>query len=114
MIDNKSKDESNTAGSSSASHVFDTVKENFVRAVDEMAKVQPQYAQAFSNLQLDYIQTAKNSINNKQNKTKHNNKQRDKEKEKKKKHKHRKKGKNKKKEHAKQKRNRRRQERERR
>jgi hypothetical protein len=30
MIDNKSKDESNTAGSSSASHVFDTVKENFV------------------------------------------------------------------------------------
>jgi galactokinase/mevalonate kinase-like predicted kinase len=64
MIDNKSKDESNTAGSSSASHVFDTVKENFVRAVDEMAKVQPQYAQAFSNLQLDYIQTAKNVIQN--------------------------------------------------
>jgi hypothetical protein len=62
MVDNKSKDESNTAGSGSASHVFDTVKENFVRAVDEMAKVQPQYSQAFSNLQLDYIQTAKNVI----------------------------------------------------
>jgi galactokinase/mevalonate kinase-like predicted kinase len=61
MIDNKSKDESNTAGSN---NVFDTVKENFVRAVDEMAKVQPQYAQAFSNLQLDYIQTAKNVIQN--------------------------------------------------
>jgi hypothetical protein len=29
-----------------------------------MAKVQPQYAQAFSNLQLDYIQTAKNVIQN--------------------------------------------------
>jgi hypothetical protein len=64
MVDNKSKDESNTAGSGSASHVFDTVKENFVRAVDEMAKVQPQYAQAFSNLQLDYIQTTKNVIQN--------------------------------------------------
>src|SRR5687768_9068038 len=29
-----------------------------------MAKVQPQYAQAFSNLQLDYIQAAKNMIQN--------------------------------------------------
>ena len=67
MIDNKSKDESNTArsnSSSGATHVFDTVKENFVRAVDEMAKVQPQYSQAFSNLQLDFIQTTKNIIQN--------------------------------------------------
>ncbi len=65
MVDNKLKDESNTAGSSSnTTHVFDTVKENFVRAVDEMAKVQPQYSQAFSNLQLDYVQAAKNMIQN--------------------------------------------------
>ena len=67
MVDNKSKDESNTArsnSSSGATHVFDTVKENFVRALDEMAKVQPQYSQAFSNLQLDYVQTAKNVIQN--------------------------------------------------
>jgi hypothetical protein len=67
MVDNKSKDESNTArsnSSSGATHVFDTVKENFVRAVDEIAKVQPQYSQAFSNLQLDYVQTAKNVIEN--------------------------------------------------
>jgi hypothetical protein len=65
MVDNKLKDESNTAGSSSsATHVFDTVKENFVRAVDQMANVQPQYSQAFSNLQLDYVQTAKNVIQN--------------------------------------------------
>src|SRR5918996_537456 len=40
------------------------VVENFVRAVDQMASVQPQYSQAFSNLQLDYIQTAKNVIQN--------------------------------------------------
>jgi hypothetical protein len=64
LIDNKSKDESSAIGSSNATHVFDTVKENFVRAVDEMAKVQPQYSQAFSNLQLDFIQTTKNIIQN--------------------------------------------------
>ena len=64
MVDNKSKDESNTVRSNDATHVFDTVKENFVRAVDEMAKVQPQYSQAFSNLQLDFIQTTKNMIQN--------------------------------------------------
>jgi galactokinase/mevalonate kinase-like predicted kinase len=64
MVDNKSKDESSTAEVSSTSHVFDTVKENFVRAVDQIANVQPQYSQAFSNLQLDYIQTAKNVIQN--------------------------------------------------
>jgi hypothetical protein len=65
MVDNKSKDESNTVGSSnSATHVFDTVRENFVRAVDQMASVQPQYSQAISNLQLDYIQATKNVIQN--------------------------------------------------
>ena len=60
----KSKNESSTVGLNSASHVFDTVRENFVRAVDQMASVQPQYSQAISNLQLDYIQTAKNVIEN--------------------------------------------------
>jgi hypothetical protein len=64
MVDNKSKDQSGTVGSTSAIHVLDTVRENLVRAVDEMAKVQPQYAQAFSNLSLDYVQTAKNVIQN--------------------------------------------------
>jgi hypothetical protein len=65
MVDNKSKDESNTVVSSnSANHVLDRVSENFVRAVDQVANVHPQYAQAFSNLQLDYIQTAKNVIQN--------------------------------------------------
>jgi len=60
----KSKNDSSTVGSNSATHVFDTVRENFVRAVDQMASVQPQYAQAISNLQLDYIQAAKNVIEN--------------------------------------------------
>jgi hypothetical protein len=64
MIDNKSNDESSTVGSIGATHVLDTVKENFVRAVDQMARVQPQYSQALSNLQLDSIQAAKNLIQN--------------------------------------------------
>ena len=64
MVNNKSRDESSTTESSSTTHVFDTVNENFVRAVDQMSSVQPQYAQAFSNLQLDYIQTVKNVIQN--------------------------------------------------
>jgi hypothetical protein len=64
MVDNKSKDQSGTVGSTSAIHVLDTVRENFVRAVYQMASVQPQYSQAISNLQLDYIQAAKNMIQN--------------------------------------------------
>jgi len=64
MIANKSKNESSMLGSSSATHIFDTARENFVRAADQMANVQPQYAQAFSNLQLDYMQTVKNVIEN--------------------------------------------------
>src|ERR687886_873662 len=42
--------------------VFDTMRDNFIRTVDEFAKVQPQYSQSISNLQLDYIQTTKNMI----------------------------------------------------
>ncbi|HYX57307.1 MAG TPA: hypothetical protein VE818_14210 [Nitrososphaeraceae archaeon] len=64
MIANKSKNESSMLGSSSATHIFDTARENFVRAADQIASVQPQYAQAFSNLQLDYMQTVKNVIEN--------------------------------------------------
>ena len=64
MVDNKSKSNTVAGSSSDVTHVFDIVKENFVRAVDQIANVQPQYAQAFSNLQLDYIQTVKNMIQN--------------------------------------------------
>src|ERR671927_580155 len=42
--------------------VFDTMRDNFIRTVDEFAKAQPQYSQSISNLQLDYIQTTKNMI----------------------------------------------------
>ncbi len=58
MVDTKSpaKDEVR------ASDVYDTMRDNLIRTVDEFAKVQPQYSQSISNLQLDYIQTTKNMI----------------------------------------------------
>jgi hypothetical protein len=61
MVDNKSKDNS-TSRTSETQDIYDAVKENFIRTVDEVAKVQPQYSQSISNLQLDYIQTIKNMI----------------------------------------------------
>jgi uncharacterized protein YjgD (DUF1641 family) len=42
--------------------MYDAVKNNFLRSIDEIVKVQPQYSQSISNLQLDYIQTIKNTI----------------------------------------------------
>jgi hypothetical protein len=45
-----------------ANDVYDTMRDNFIKTVDEFAKVQPQYSQSISNLQLDYIQTTKNMI----------------------------------------------------
>ncbi len=41
---------------------YETVRDSFMRAIDEVAKAQPQYSQSISNLQLDYIQTVKNLI----------------------------------------------------
>lgn len=55
----QSRDEGTT---SSTNEVFDSVRDNILRIADEVAKVQPQFAQSISNLQLDYIQTAKNMI----------------------------------------------------
>src|ERR687884_997962 len=58
MVDktNPTKDES------MAGDIYEKVRENLMRTVDEFAKVQPQYSQSISNLQLDYIQTTKNMI----------------------------------------------------
>jgi hypothetical protein len=44
--------------------VYETVKDNFLRTIDEIAKIQPQFSQSISNLQIDYIQTTKNLIQN--------------------------------------------------
>jgi hypothetical protein len=47
-----------------AANVYDTVKQNYIRILDEITKAQPQYTQSISNLQLDYIAAAKNTIQN--------------------------------------------------
>ena len=59
MVNTKSEESRTTIG---ASEVYDSVRENVIKVIDEMAKVQPQYAQSISNLQLDYIQTVKDTI----------------------------------------------------
>jgi hypothetical protein len=50
--------------STEAANVYDTVRQNYVRIVDEFTKAQPQYTQSVSNLQLDYIAATKNTIQN--------------------------------------------------
>jgi hypothetical protein len=44
--------------------MYNLLNENFTRALNEIAKFQPQYLQSISNLQLDFIQTTKNTIQN--------------------------------------------------
>jgi len=65
MVDNKSKDDITTSTrSTEAANVCDTVRQNYIRIVDEFTKAQPQYTQSISNLQLDYVAAAKNTIQN--------------------------------------------------
>ena len=61
MVDNKSKDD-NPVRTADTQDIYDTVQNNCLESIDELVKVQPQYSQSISNLQLDYIQTIKNTI----------------------------------------------------
>lgn len=51
-----------TTPATRANEVNDIVRDNTLRIVDEVAKVQPQFAQSISNLQLDNIQTVRSMI----------------------------------------------------
>jgi sugar-specific transcriptional regulator TrmB len=62
MVETKSKEESISRPTTGTSEIYDTVRENVIRVIDEMVKVHPQYTQSISNLQLDCIQTTKNTI----------------------------------------------------
>ena len=64
MVDFKSKDIDTAVRVTEEHNIYDAIKDNFIRAVDEWAKIQPQYSQSISNLQLDFIQTVKNTIRN--------------------------------------------------
>lgn len=50
------------ASNARTNDVIDTVRDNTLRIADEVAKIQPQFAQSISNLQLDYIQTVRSTI----------------------------------------------------
>ena len=65
MVDNKSKDDiSTTTRPTEVANLYDTVQQNSIRIVGEFTKAQPQYTQSVSNLQLDYVAAAKNTIQN--------------------------------------------------
>ena len=65
MVDTKTKDDATTTTrSTEATNVYDTVRQNYIRILDEFTKAQPQYTQSVSNLQLDYIAATKNTIQN--------------------------------------------------
>ena len=55
----KKRDETTAVG---AVQVIDSVRDNVLRVTDEAAKAHPQFAQSITNLQLDYIQTVKSTI----------------------------------------------------
>ena len=62
MVDTKSKDNVNT--STEVTNLCDTATQNCIRILDESTRAQPQYAQSLSNIQLDYVAAAKNTIQN--------------------------------------------------
>lgn len=65
MVDNKSKDDiSTTTKSTEVANLYDTVKHNSLRIVDEFTKAQPQFTQSVFNLQLECIAAAKNTFQN--------------------------------------------------
>jgi hypothetical protein len=49
-------------GNARVAEVSDTIRDNTLNTVNEIAKVQPQIAQSVSNLQQDTIETSKNMI----------------------------------------------------
>jgi hypothetical protein len=52
----------NTAVAVNVTHIFDAANDNFTRLINESAKVQPQYAQAVSNLQQEYIDVVRTTV----------------------------------------------------
>src|SRR5215472_15341768 len=65
MVDTKSKDNVYTStGSTEVTNLCDTATQNCIRILDESTRAQPQYAQSLSNIQLDYVVAAKNTIQN--------------------------------------------------
>ena len=60
--DNEVTTVTTTTTAARANEVSDIIRDNALRIVDEIAKVQPQFAQSISNLQLDNIQAVRGMI----------------------------------------------------
>jgi hypothetical protein len=45
-------------------NMYEDINQSITRVVDEVAKAQPQYSQSISDLQLDYIQAIKSTVQN--------------------------------------------------
>ncbi len=60
--DNEETKITTTTTATRANEVNDILRDNTLRVVDEVAKVQPQFAQSISNLQLDNIQTVRSMV----------------------------------------------------
>lgn len=61
MSERQRKDEIPTSTRSTTS-VNDTVRDNTLRIIDEVSKTQPQFSQALSNLQTDFIQSTRDFV----------------------------------------------------
>jgi hypothetical protein len=57
----KRRDESQTTRVTSTP-ILDTARDNTIKIIEEIAKANPQYSQAISNLQTDFIQTTKSFV----------------------------------------------------
>lgn len=62
LMSEKRKDETPTTTRNTAANVIDSTRDNTLRIIDEVVKAQPQYAQAITNLQTDFIQTCRDFV----------------------------------------------------
>lgn len=62
MVDTKSKEDNISRQTTGAIEISDTIRDNVIRMIDENVKAQPQYVNSISNLQLDCMQTVKNTV----------------------------------------------------
>jgi hypothetical protein len=59
---NTTKDAATGPAAVNVAHMVEAANENFTKLVNEAGKVQPQYAQAISNLQQEYVEAVRNAI----------------------------------------------------
>jgi hypothetical protein len=58
------KENNSSTTNNETNNLYETINQSITRVVDEVAKAQPQYSQSVSNLQLDFIQAVKSTVQN--------------------------------------------------